>query len=48
MLTIETPFSMYTVNNVERWDADALIKELFLNGKLDASGYRTSLVMDDE
>lgn len=48
MLVIETPSSMYTVNNVERWDADALIKELFINGKLDASGYRASLVTDDE
>lgn len=45
MLVVETSSSVYTVNNVERWDADALIKELFVNGKLGASGYRASLVM---
>lgn len=48
MLVIETPSSMYAVHNMEWWDANALIKELFINGKLDASGYRASPVMDDE
>lgn len=48
MLVIETPSYTYAVHNMEWWDANTLIKELFTNEKLDASGYRASLVMDDE